>query len=98
VTITRGNINDKIHISLHGMPRRTSFSVSPGGTTTFGPTHQYPIGLWFNNPKVPGGRSARPPIRIPEDARSAWRAAVARRRAADYCPHGGHGQHHGRAE
>lgn len=95
VTITRGDLNDKMHISLHGMPRRTSFdlfviqvpnkpfgvswyqtdvnvgrrgngtatvrgvfdsetfSVSPGGTTTFGPTHQYHLGLWFNNPKVP---------------------------------------------
>jgi hypothetical protein len=95
VTITRGDLNDKMHISLHGMPRRASFdlfviqvpnkpfgvswyqtdvnvgrhgngtatvrgvfdsetfSVSPGGTTTFGPTHQYHLGLWFNNPKVP---------------------------------------------
>lgn len=24
-----------------------------GGTTTFAPTHQYHLGLWFNNPKVP---------------------------------------------
>jgi hypothetical protein len=65
VTIARGDLNDKMHISLHGMPRRTSISVSPGGTTTFGPTHQYHIGPWFNNPKVPGGRLARPRIRIP---------------------------------
>jgi hypothetical protein len=30
-----------------------TFSVSPGGTTTFSPTHQYHLGLWFNNPSVP---------------------------------------------
>jgi len=30
-----------------------TFSVSPGGTTTFTPTHQYHLGLWFNNPNVP---------------------------------------------
>ena len=95
VTITRGDLNDKMRISLRGMPRRASFdlfviqvpnkpfgvswyqtdvnvgrhgngtatvrgvfdsetfSVSPGGTTTFSPTHQFHLGLWFNNPKVP---------------------------------------------
>jgi hypothetical protein len=30
-----------------------TFSVSPGGTTTFVPTHQYHLGLWFNDPSVP---------------------------------------------
>lgn len=30
-----------------------TFSVSPGGTTTFAPTHQYHLGLWFNNPGTP---------------------------------------------
>jgi hypothetical protein len=31
-----------------------TFSVSPGGpTVTFGPTHQYHLGLWFNDPQVP---------------------------------------------
>jgi hypothetical protein len=30
-----------------------TFSVSPGGTTTFAPTHQYHIGVWFNDPNVP---------------------------------------------
>ena len=95
VTITPGSLNDKMRITLHGMPPRTSFdlfviqqptkpfgvswyqtdvnvgrhgsgsatvrgvfdsetfSVSPGGSTTFAPTHQYHLGLWFNNPKVP---------------------------------------------
>ena len=30
-----------------------TFSVSPGGTTTFAPTHQYHLGVWFADPKVP---------------------------------------------
>jgi hypothetical protein len=30
-----------------------TFSVSPGGTATFAPTHQYHLGLWFNNPETP---------------------------------------------
>ena len=30
-----------------------TFSVSPGGTTTFAPTHQYHLGLWFANPNTP---------------------------------------------
>jgi hypothetical protein len=30
-----------------------TFSVSPGGTTTFSPTHQYHLGLWFNTPETP---------------------------------------------
>jgi hypothetical protein len=30
-----------------------TFSVSPGGTTTFSPTHQYHLGVWFNDPTVP---------------------------------------------
>ncbi len=31
-----------------------TFSVSPGGpTTSFAPTHQYHLGLWFDDPQVP---------------------------------------------
>lgn len=30
-----------------------TFSVSPGGTTAFPPTHQYHLGLWFNDPATP---------------------------------------------
>ena len=30
-----------------------TFSVSLGGTATFSPTHQYHLGLWFNNPETP---------------------------------------------
>jgi len=39
--------------SVRGIFDRETVSVSPGGTTTFGPTHQYHIGLWFNDPNVP---------------------------------------------
>ena len=94
-TITTGSLNDKLRVSISGMPRRSgfdlfviqvpnkpfgvswyqsdvnagrkgsgsatvrgifdreTFSVSPGGTVTFAPTHQFHLGLWFNNPKTP---------------------------------------------
>ena len=102
VTITPQALNDKMVVSLHGMPANTgfdlfviqqptapfgvswyqtdihsgstgtgtatvrgvfdseTFSVSPGGTTTFAPTHQYHLGLWFNNPKVPFSLGCEP--------------------------------------
>src|SRR6516164_3926829 len=37
-----------------------TFSVSPGGTTTFSPTHQYHLGLWFNDPNVPFNLGCEP--------------------------------------
>ena len=45
-------------------------SVSPGGTATFAPTHQYHLGLWFANPNTPfklgcepgGHRADRDPV------------------------------------
>jgi hypothetical protein len=94
-TITTGSLNDKMVVTVTGMPANSgfdlfviqqpaapfgvswyqtdvqangsgtgsatvrgvfdsqTFSVSPGGTTTFTPTHQYHLGLWFNNPSVP---------------------------------------------
>ena len=39
--------------TVRGIFDRETFSVSPGGTTTFAPTHQYHLGLWFNNPNTP---------------------------------------------
>ena len=95
VTITKGSLNDKMTVSVHGLPAKTgfdlfvlqlpnkpfgvawyqtdietnskgegsatvvgvfskeTFSVSLGGTATFSPTHQYHLGLWFNEPSVP---------------------------------------------
>lgn len=40
--------------TVRGIFNVETFSVSPGGpTTTFLPTHQYHLGLWFNDPTVP---------------------------------------------
>jgi hypothetical protein len=39
--------------TVRGVFDSETFSVSPGGTTTFAPTHQYHLGLWFNTPSVP---------------------------------------------
>ena len=36
-----------------GVFDKETFSVSPGGTATFSPTHQFHLGLWFNNPSTP---------------------------------------------
>jgi hypothetical protein len=41
------------HATVRGVFDVETFSVSLGGTTTFGPTHQYHLGLWFNDPNVP---------------------------------------------
>jgi hypothetical protein len=42
-----------------------TFSVSPGGTTTFSPTHQYHLGLWFNKPSVPFNLGCEPGATAP---------------------------------
>jgi hypothetical protein len=39
--------------TVRGIFDAETFSVSPGGKTTFGPTHQFHLGLWFNNPRTP---------------------------------------------
>lgn len=39
--------------TVRGIFDQETFSVSPGGTTTFAPTHQYHLGLWFNDPNTP---------------------------------------------
>lgn len=42
------------NVTVKGIFNKETFSVSTGGpTTTFSPTHQYHLGLWFNDPKVP---------------------------------------------
>jgi hypothetical protein len=38
---------------VRGIFDAETFSVSPGGTTTFAPTHQFHLGLWFDNPQTP---------------------------------------------
>jgi len=39
--------------TVQGVFNKETFSLSAGGTTTFAPTHQYHLGLWFNSPSVP---------------------------------------------
>jgi hypothetical protein len=40
-------------VTVKGIFDRETFSVSPGGTTKFAPTHQFHLGVWFNNPNTP---------------------------------------------
>jgi len=42
-----------------------TFSVSLGGSTTFGPTHQYHLGLWFNDPNLPFNLGCEPGAKTP---------------------------------
>jgi hypothetical protein len=51
--------------TVRGVFDSETFSVSPGGTTTFAPTHQYHLGLWFNNPKVPFNLGCEPGATMP---------------------------------
>ena len=48
------------HADVRGIFDRETFSVSPGGTTTFAPTHQFHLGLWFNAPSSRSGWAASP--------------------------------------
>jgi hypothetical protein len=38
---------------VQGVFDKETFSVSTGGTVTFKPTHQFHLGVWFNDPKLP---------------------------------------------
>src|SRR5437763_667071 len=38
------------NVIVRGIFNKKTFSVSPGGTTTFASTHQYHLGLWFSDP------------------------------------------------
>jgi hypothetical protein len=51
--------------TVRGVFNVETFSVSPGGTATFAPTHQYHIGLWFNNPKTPFNIGCEPGMSTP---------------------------------
>ena len=46
--------------TVRGVFDKETFSVSPGGTTTFAPTHQYHLGVWFNDPNVPFNLGCEP--------------------------------------
>ena len=46
--------------TVRGIFNKETFSVSTGGTTTFSPTHQFHLGLWFNDPNVPFNLGCEP--------------------------------------
>ena len=49
------------HATVRGVFDVETFSVSPAGSTTpFAPTHQYHLGLWFNDPNVPFNLGCEP--------------------------------------
>jgi hypothetical protein len=52
-TDVQANASGSGSATVRGVFSKETFSVSPGGTATFAPTHQYHLGLWFNNPKTP---------------------------------------------
>ncbi len=47
-------------VTVKGIFNKETFSISTGGTTTFGATHQYHLGLWFNDPNVPFNLGCEP--------------------------------------
>ena len=51
--------------TVRGIFNSETFSVSPGGTATFAPTHQYHLGLWFNNPRTPFNLGCEPGVKTP---------------------------------
>ena len=46
--------------TVRGVFDSETFSVSLGGTATFSPTHQYHLGVWFNDPNVPFNLGCEP--------------------------------------
>jgi hypothetical protein len=46
--------------NVRGVFDKETFSVSPGGSTTFKPTHQFHLGVWFNNPVLPFNLGCEP--------------------------------------
>jgi hypothetical protein len=48
------------HATVRGIFDVETFSVSQGGSTAFGATHQYHLGLWFNDPNLPFNLGCEP--------------------------------------
>jgi hypothetical protein len=59
-TDIQANSNGSGSATVRGIFDAETFSVSPGGTTTFSPTHQYHLGVWFNDPSVPFNLGCEP--------------------------------------
>ena len=53
-------------MAVRGILDPKTFSVSPGGpTTTFAPTNQYHLGLWFSDPQAPLSLGCEPGAKAP---------------------------------
>jgi hypothetical protein len=61
----QANSNGFGSATVKGIFDAETFSVSPGGTTTFAPTHQYHLGVWFNDPNVPFNLGCEPGATVP---------------------------------
>jgi len=61
----QANSNGFGSATVKGIFDAETFSVSPGGTTTFSPTHQYHLGVWFNDPNVPFNLGCEPGATAP---------------------------------
>jgi hypothetical protein len=51
--------------TVQGIFDKETFSVSPGGTVKFKPTHQFHLGVWFNDPKLPFKLGCEPGAKTP---------------------------------
>jgi hypothetical protein len=57
-------------VTVQGIFNKETFSLSPGGTATFKPTHQFHLGVWFNDPNLPfklGCEAGKTPVVTPFD-------------------------------
>jgi hypothetical protein len=64
-TDVNANSSGSGHATVRGIFDVETFSVSPGGTTKFAPTHQYHLGLWFNDPNLPFKLGCEPGAKAP---------------------------------
>jgi hypothetical protein len=53
------------NVIVRGILDPKTFSLSLGGTTTFAPTHQYHLGLWFSDPATPFKLGCEPGAKTP---------------------------------
>jgi hypothetical protein len=51
--------------TVQGIFDKETFSVSTGGTVTFQPTHQFHLGVWFNDPRLPFRLGCEPGVTAP---------------------------------
>jgi hypothetical protein len=51
--------------TVRGIFDKETFTVSPDPAKTIAPTHQYHLGLWFNNPRTPFNLGCEPGAQTP---------------------------------